>query len=115
LWREALEKLGWTRADVAGLLDEEQYLSVPELLGGELEFKSQAENREEFLQIIATGGYGEYMYDLTDNLATYIRMDGFDIRRTLCEGRRAFKEKSTPGGWNEDGVLDLIFGVDFFL
>ncbi len=30
-WQEALENLGWSRADVEDILDEERYLGVPEL------------------------------------------------------------------------------------
>ncbi|CAM6001970.1 unnamed protein product [Sphagnum balticum] len=57
IWQEDIENLGWSQADVEDILDEERYLGVPELLSRELEFRSQAENREEFLQILATGGY----------------------------------------------------------
>jgi hypothetical protein len=115
LWQEALENLGWSRADVEGLLDEEQYLGVPELLSGELEFRSQAENREEFLQIIATGGYGEDSEETTATLATYLHMFILDVQRTVDEGYRAFQVKSTPGSWHEDEVLNLVLGIDFFI
>lgn len=115
LWQEALENLGWSRADVEGLLDEEQYLGVPELFIGELEFRSQAENREEFLQIIATGGYGEHSQRIEWNLATYLHMSIVDVQHTIDEGCRAFQMKSTPGSWHENGVLNLVLGVDFFI
>jgi hypothetical protein len=115
IWQEALENLGWSRADVDGLLDEEQYLGVPELLSGELEFKSQAENREEFLQIIATGGYDGRSRDLAWNLSTYLHMWIVDIQLTIHKGYQAFQMKSTPGSWYEDGALNLVLGVDFFL
>jgi hypothetical protein len=113
--QEALENLGWSRADVDGLLDEEQYLGVPELLSGKLEFKSQAENREEFLQIIATGGYDICSQRLAHNLSTYLLMGFSDIQLTIRKGYQAFQMKSTPGSWHEDGALNLVFGIDFFL
>jgi hypothetical protein len=115
IWQEALENLGWTRTDVDDLLDEEQYLGVPELLSGELEFKSQAENREEFVQIIATGGYDEHSPNLAWELSTCLHMWIADIELTIRKGYQAFQMKYTPGSWHEDGVSNLVLGVDFFL
>ena len=87
---------------------------MPELLSGALEFKSLAENREEFLQIIGTGGYDQHSSSLA-NLSTYLHMDIFDMRLTIYKGYQVFQMKSTPGSWHEDGALNLVFGVDFFL
>ena len=115
LWQEALENHGWNKTDVEHLLDEEQYLGVPKLLDGELKFRSLSENRQEFLQVIATGGCSESFRDLAENLAIYIRMPSYDVQSTIEEGYRAFGRKSTPGSWHEDGVLSLVLGVDFFL
>jgi hypothetical protein len=115
LWQGALENLGWSKADIEGLLDEEQYLGVPELFLGELEFRTQAENREEFLQIISTGGYGKPYSKIARNHSLYLGMDWLDVEYTIAKGYQAFQEKSTPGSWHENGVPKLVFGVDFFL
>jgi hypothetical protein len=97
LWKEALEKLRRSRADVEGLLDEELYLGVPELLNGELEFRSQAENREEFLINIATGRYSERSSWNVRTLGTYLNMCVLDIGCTIRRGCQVFQAKSTPG------------------
>ena len=115
LWQGALEIFGWTRADVDSLLDEEHYLGVPELLSGELKFTNRAENREEFLQVIANGGYDENTVMDSQCFAAYLCMAEFDVWYTLREGRRAFQRKSTPGSWHEDGFLNLVLGRDFFI
>lgn len=115
LWKDALENLGWSRADVEGLLDEELYLGVPELFLGELEFRSQAQNRQEFLHNIATGAYIDPSSWNPSTLATYLNMQVFDVQETITKGRQAFEMRSTPGSWHENGVSNLVLGVDFFI
>lgn len=115
LWQEALENIGWSKAEFENLLDDEKYRGIPELLNGKLEFRSRTENREEFLHMIATGGYDEYFDWNTWIMATYLQLDICDLQDTIREGRRAFQEKSTPGSWHENGLLNLVFGIDFFL
>lgn len=113
--KEALEKLCWSRADIKSLLDEELYLGVPELLIGELEFRSHAENREEFLHNIATGRYSERSSWNVCTLSTYLIMCVLDIGCTTEKGCQVLQAKSTPGSWHENGVLNLVLGVDFFI
>jgi len=116
IWQEALEHFGWSQSEIDDLFEEEMYLGLPELLNGDLKFKGRAENREEFLQTLAIGGYqGEDSLILAEELAIYIDMHRYNIEKTIDEARQAFKMKSTPGSWQEDEVSTLIFGVDFFL
>ena len=114
LWQEALKYLGWSRADIEGLLDEEQYLGVPDLFTGELEFRSRAENREEFLQIIANGGY-VVGNEIIMSLPTYLGMSFSDACHTIQNACRAFQMKSTPGSWRENEVVNIVLGVDYWL
>lgn len=90
---------------------------MPELVSGELEFRSQAENREEFLQIIATGGYDEFSARRLPgrSLSTYLHMFIVDVDIIIREGYQAFQIKSTPESWHEAGGLNLVLGVDFFI
>lgn len=115
IWQDALQNLGWSRADVDDLVDEEHYLSVPALVNGEVEFRSQAANREVFLRILAAGGYGARSRKMAKNLAIYVHMPFYDIQVTIHRAFQAFQMRSTPGSWQEDGVVNLVLGVDFFL
>ena len=117
LWQEALEHSAWNPADINDLFDAEQYLNIPELLDGEFEFKTRAENREEFLHAIISGEFdGQYLYEVAERLVIYLNIDSWTIENTIDRGRQALAMKSTPGSWHDDETPpSLVFGVDFFI
>jgi hypothetical protein len=114
---DCMLQVGWTHYEIMDLFDEELYRGFLPLMDGEIEYKTQAACRADFVNDLIFGRFSalpDEVFRLTSyELSFNIGMGIDDTRDLIRDASVAYKQKLLPGSWNEEDQVQVIPGVDF--
>jgi len=115
--REALHLSGWLENDIQDIFDEEILAGFPQLMNGDVTYKTRDECRIEFLNDLFHGelihlneDYEQMLIRVSDNIGWWI----FDLETVIRSAKEAFKHRDIPGSWPKERTI-IVPGIDFQL
>jgi hypothetical protein len=119
IWEVALGNAGWTPSEVQGLLDEDQYAGVSELVSDALPSASTDMSRMAFVDKLCNGGFVGLSDRELDNVCRDLRaslgVSAWSIEKTIRSANSAWQRRDIPGSWYDTVGERLVPNVDFEL
>jgi len=116
--REALHLSGWLENDIQDIFDEEILAGFPQLMNGDITYKTRDECRIEFLNELCHGEFIDLDIEEYEHGSTRVSANtgwsNYGIRTIIEDAREAFRHRDIPGSWPKERAI-IIPGIDFEL
>jgi hypothetical protein len=114
---DCMLQVGWTHYEIMDLFDEEHYRGFLPLMYGDIEYKTQAACRADFVNDLIFGRFSALLDRDVESISWELSFDigvGInDTRNLIRDASVAYRQKLLPGSWNEEDQVRVIPGVDF--
>jgi hypothetical protein len=114
---DCMLQVGWTQYKIMDLFDEELYRGFLPLMDGEIEYRTQAACRADFVNDLILGLFSalpdQDVEFISRELSFNIGVGIDDTRNLISDASIAYRQKLLPGCWNEEGEIRVFPGVDF--
>jgi len=119
LWARSLAGAGWSTADIDDLFEEDLVLATTSLLSGRIEYRTQDDNRRDFIQAVRLGKFAdleeETIHVLSFQFEFELGLRSYHVSGIIIEACSVFRERMTPGSWLDEENTVLMPGKDFQL
>jgi len=116
--REVLHLCGWLENDIQDIFDEEILAGFPQLMNGDITYKTRDECRIEFLNELCHGDFIDLDGEDYENMLVRVLVNTgwqyYILIPGIRNAREAFKQRDIPGSWPKERTI-IVPGIDFQL